>query len=167
MLDKSKLKYFSCSFVILPITTIIVFTIVKLLEYKIGNESTYYKWIDNLLAHSSVLLIILLFSCVSKKNSLLKEFVKCNVIFYISFLISLLSNFLIYNLDFLHHCKFDYDISFVINIYITGVVLSSLATAMCSYLVNIYKIKFSFLDAIILSTFILMQFFLTHGFRII
>ena len=167
MLTKSKLKYFSNILVILPIITVIIFTIIKVIVFKIWQNSSYYKWIDNLVAHNSVLLVILFFNYFLKNSFLLKEFIKSNVLFYISFLISLIINFLIYNLEFLHHCKANYDISFVINIYIIGTILSSIATFLCCYLGFKNKVRFSALDLLVLLVFIVFQFSLTQGFRII
>lgn len=167
MLAKSKLKYFSYTLVILPIATVVIFTIFKVLVYKIGQNNSYYKWIDNLVTHNSILVVILFFNYFLKNSFLLKEFIRSNLLFYISFLISLIINFLIYNLEFLHHCKANYDISFVINIFIIGTVLSSIAAFLCCYLGFKNKVRFSALDLLILFIFIVFQFFLTQGFRII
>jgi len=167
-LEKSKIKYFSYYFAILPLVLGIIYISIEYFVIYILINNNKYDTIFTILSCFLLSFITLILSlCFRQKNQFIRDFSQYVIIFYISCLLSFILYFVRFNLGITHHCAYAFDISYVKNIYNLTIIFTTITNVIFFYIFKYYKLKFKQLHIAVFILAMLAQFFFTRGFRMI
>lgn len=167
MLEKSKIRYFSHYFLLLPSVVGAVYVLIQLAVDLILSDSNYWN-LFTLISCCCLSFATLIFVTVfNKKSDFVKGVSSYVIILYVSCLISFILNFIRYNFGLSKHCAFNYDISFLLNVYIFAIILTTISNVIFFYVIVRLNLTFKWLYLLILLAAMIVQYFVTHSFRMI
>lgn len=168
MLEKSKVKYFSYYFLLLPfVLGVLYISIQFLVVYCIFKDSDY----DILFTITSCLLLSLitlgLTLCFKERSQFVKDFSEYVIILYVSCLLSFIIHFWRFNFGTIRRCAYNFDISEVKNIYNLTICFTTIINVIFFYIIRYNRLKFKRLYVILFILAMIAQFFFTRHFRMI
>jgi hypothetical protein len=168
MLEKSKIKYFSYYFLLLPfVLGALYISIQFLVVYCIFKDSNY----DTLFTIASCLLLSLITLGLTlyfkERSQFVKDFSEYVIILYISCLLSFIIHLWRFNFGTIRRCPYNFDISETENLYNLTIIFTTIINVIFFYIIKYNRLKFKKLHVILFVLAMIAQFFFTRHFRMI
>lgn len=167
MLEKSKVKYISYNFFLVPFIVLLFYIISEYISLNILFGQTNYQILHLLFAVFGLSLFMFILGILfGSQSQFIKDLIRCNIILYLSFIFVAVIYWARLNLGNINYCAFDYDVNLVSNIYALVVICTSIINITFYSLIKYLNIEFKLINfLVLLSGFLLFQFLATKGFR--
>lgn len=166
MLAKSKVKYFSYYFVLLPILLGILYGVIEIFVQGFLLKDSYSGY-PTVVCCFILSVVILILNFFFKQTDLLKDISKYSMVLFASCVVSVIFFMFRFNLGFTNYCARSFDILVVRNVYAFTFVLTTITNFIFFYLIKKLNLNFTILHIAIFVCAMIVQFVFTHGFRTI